>query len=326
MLSRCEDALREHEAARREESNVLLLVPPEAKPHQRAACADELRISNVVCTFTYCRPLGPSSARGNNKNNTNGEDDERVLTLTRLAMLSRGVLAYNPSSFAAAVCNFDEPTGSILLFQSGKAVVAGARDVLSAVLVARRFCHEMSLLGVRGGAVLGFAIQNLVAVASLQGVVDLLRLQNTYSAQVSYNPSLFPGARLRLHGLESSAGLSVFRNGSVVITGASDEAQLYITWYHMRALLLEFLDGNAPPQRSDDYFLDQTADRDEMLHGVSELLRSHESDAAMGAVATTHGGGANGQHEPDDASGDLLWLEQLCAETGLNPDRVEVMQ
>jgi TATA-box binding protein (TBP) (component of TFIID and TFIIIB) len=324
VLAECERNVREHELFT-ETINTLVLFDEEIYAQTESA-AKKVTISNVVCTFSYCKNL----ACDNPETSNTGQ-----LTLWKLTMLSRGLLSYNPSSFAAAVCNFNDPSGSVLLFQSGKAVVAGAKSIKSANLLARRFCHEMYLMGVRNGNMYNFKIQNLVAVANLQQVIDLSLLQESFSAQVSYNPCLFPGARLRLTKLRSSAGLSIFRNGSVVITGASSEPQIFLIWHFMQRFLMFFVKQNLPPQRSDDYFADQNAQRDEMLNAVTEVIRQTETKRVQNVMKQTKtamavdGVVANDESPQNEHSeqraGDAEWLEHLCLTTGLRRNVIEII-
>lgn len=74
-----------------------------------------------------------------------------------------------------------------------------------------------------GCCVLKYQIVNLVASANLNATLDLYNLAVTIP-NIEYEPEQFPGAILKLQ--EPKVSMLLFKNGKVICSGASSEAQI----------------------------------------------------------------------------------------------------
>jgi transcription initiation factor TFIID TATA-box-binding protein len=155
-----------------------------------------VRIENVVASTT----LGAS------------------LDLQSIAYTLKGA-EYEPSQFPGLVYRLKEPTTTVLLFHSGKAVCTGGKswkqidDTLRIV----------SALVRKGGQKLvvrpKIQVQNIVATADLGSEINLNSIALTLGLdRVEYEPEQFPGLICRLE--DPRVVVLLFGSGKMVCTGA----------------------------------------------------------------------------------------------------------
>ena len=131
--------------------------------------------------------------------------------------LSTTYVEYNPKKFAAATARILYPRTTALIFASGNMVCTGAKDEGRARLAGHKYVNALRGAGFKV-RFCNFRIQNLVASASLGGLLKLDELSRDYGACCGYEPDLFPGLVLRVHN--PKVVYLCFRSGKIVITGA----------------------------------------------------------------------------------------------------------
>ncbi|GMH55478.1 hypothetical protein TrRE_jg12847, partial [Triparma retinervis] len=144
---------------------------------------------------------------------------------------------YNPKKFGACVMRLRTPKCTMLLFQSGKCVITGARSSHNAALAARKFAYVLGKVGFKPGAV-DFKMQNIIGTTDVGFPIRLEGVVLKHAKFASYEPELFPGLIYRM--LEPKTVLLIFVSGKVVITGAKSEANLAKAMERIHPVLEEF--------------------------------------------------------------------------------------
>tara|TARA_B100000683_G_C12484312_1_gene552512 strand:- start:509 stop:1174 length:666 start_codon:yes stop_codon:yes gene_type:complete len=156
----------------------------------------EIKIQNCVATFS----LG--------------------LTKLNLKDISQKVqyCDFNPPKFAAMTIRIREPKTTALTFSSGNMVCTGSKDIPNSLLACRKYTRLLQKhIKV---SFQGFRIQNIVASVGVPYPLKLHELAKDHGPYVSYEPSLFPGAVLRVQN--PKVVFLLFRSGKIVVTGAKD--------------------------------------------------------------------------------------------------------
>lgn len=147
---------------------------------------------------------------------------------------------FNRKRFAAVIIRSRRPKIAILLFEIGKMVCTGAKNVDQARFMIFKCIRNLRKIGYTNiDIVNGLHIQNLVASASLPWEMDLPSISNQYTACCSYEPELFPGAILRFTDIAPRTML-LFRSGKMVVTGAKCLAQVIETIAYIVPLIKSF--------------------------------------------------------------------------------------
>ena len=94
-----------------------------------------------------------------------------------------------------------------------------------------------------------YTIVNIVASANLNTTIDLYNLAITIP-NVEYEPEQFPGAILKLK--EPKVSMLLFKNGKVICSGASSEAQIPMAIYKASKMIHE-IQKNVKVQKNADY-------------------------------------------------------------------------
>lgn len=94
-----------------------------------------------------------------------------------------------------------------------------------------------------------YTIVNLVAASNLNATLDLYNLAITIP-NIEYEPEQFPGAILKLK--EPHVSMLLFKNGKVICSGASSEAQISLAIYKASKLIHE-IQKNVKIQKNADY-------------------------------------------------------------------------
>ena len=143
---------------------------------------------------------------------------------------------YRPERFPGLVLRLKRPKTATLIFSTGKMVCTGAKsgkESLSAVL---KVVKELKKTGIIILSKPSFKVENIVASASLGGKVDLEKMAVALR-KTMYEPEQFPGLIYRMD--EPKVVILVFASGSLVVTGAKKEQEVYDTVHKLHGSLEE---------------------------------------------------------------------------------------
>jgi transcription initiation factor TFIID TATA-box-binding protein len=131
---------------------------------------------------------------------------------------------YRPEQFPGLVFRLKRPKTATLIFNSGKMVCTGAKSEKEARRAVMKVIKELKKSGI---IIIGkpeLKIQNIVASASLGGMIDLER--SAYSlGRTMYEPEQFPGLIYRMD--DPKVVILLFASGKLVCTGAKREEDVY---------------------------------------------------------------------------------------------------
>ena len=131
---------------------------------------------------------------------------------------------YRPEQFPGLVFRLKRPKTATLIFNSGKMVCTGAKSEKESRRAVMKVVKELKKSGI---IIIGkpeLKIQNIVASASLGGLIDLER--SAYSlGRTMYEPEQFPGLIYRMS--EPKVVILLFASGKLVCTGAKHEENVY---------------------------------------------------------------------------------------------------
>jgi transcription initiation factor TFIID TATA-box-binding protein len=130
---------------------------------------------------------------------------------------------YNPDQFPGLVYRLQSPKITALIFKSGKMVVTGAKSVKQLVWAVKTILKKLMIKGVPMQGKPQIQIQNIVASANLNVVVDLEKAAFTLPKSM-YEPEQFPGLIYRME--KPRVVLLIFSSGKMVITGAKRESEV----------------------------------------------------------------------------------------------------
>lgn len=141
---------------------------------------------------------------------------------------------YRPEQFPGLVFRLKRPKTATLIFSSGKMVCTGAKSEKEARGAVMKVVKELK----KGGIIIiskpELKIQNIVASASLGGMIDLEKA--AYSlGRTMYEPEQFPGAVYRME--EPKVVILLFASGKLVCTGAKKEEDVYVAVDRLHVLL-----------------------------------------------------------------------------------------
>ncbi len=130
---------------------------------------------------------------------------------------------FNPPKFAAMTIRIREPKTTALTFSSGNMVCTGSKNIDESLFACRKYTRLLQNHGIKV-CFKDFHIQNIVASVGVPFPLKLNQLAQDHGPYVSYEPTLFPGAVLRVEN--PKVVFLIFRSGKVVITGAKDIDQI----------------------------------------------------------------------------------------------------
>jgi transcription initiation factor TFIID TATA-box-binding protein len=131
---------------------------------------------------------------------------------------------YKPNEFPGLVYRLRKPKVSMLVFSTGRLVIAGAKSQNMARRAVLKLVDEFKLNGI---VILGkpdVTIRNVVASAELGHPVDLEDAANALEGTI-YEPDQFPGLIYRFKG--SKLTILIFSSGKLVCAGASSEIEVH---------------------------------------------------------------------------------------------------
>ncbi|MCD6446241.1 TATA-box-binding protein [Candidatus Bathyarchaeota archaeon] len=141
---------------------------------------------------------------------------------------------YRPEQFPGLVFRLKRPKTATLIFNSGKMVCTGAKSEKEARRAVLKVIKELK----KGGIIIigkpELKIQNIVASASLGGMIDLEKA--AYSLErTMYEPEQFPGLIYRMN--EPKVVILLFASGKLVCTGAKREQDVYDAVHKLHEIL-----------------------------------------------------------------------------------------
>jgi transcription initiation factor TFIID TATA-box-binding protein len=143
---------------------------------------------------------------------------------------------YRPEQFPGLVFRLKRPKTATLIFNSGKMVCTGAKSEKEARRAVMKVIKELK----EGGIIIiskpELKIQNIVASASLGGMIDLEKAAYTL-AKTMYEPEQFPGLIYRMD--EPKVVILLFASGKLVCTGAKREQGVYDAVQKLHVILEE---------------------------------------------------------------------------------------
>jgi len=143
---------------------------------------------------------------------------------------------YRPEQFPGLVFRLKRPKTATLIFNSGKMVCTGAKSEVEARRAVMKVVKELKKVGIIIISKPELKIQNIVASASLGGMIDLEKAASTLE-KTMYEPEQFPGLIYRMS--EPKVVILLFASGKLVCTGAKREQDVYDAVQKLHTLLEE---------------------------------------------------------------------------------------
>jgi len=131
---------------------------------------------------------------------------------------------YRPEQFPGLVFRLKRPKTATLIFNSGKMVCTGAKSEKEARRAVLKVISELKKSGIVIINKPELKIQNIVASANLNGMIDLEKSAYTLG-KTMYEPEQFPGLIYRMD--EPKVVILLFASGKLVCTGAKKEEDVY---------------------------------------------------------------------------------------------------
>lgn len=143
---------------------------------------------------------------------------------------------YRPEQFPGLVFRLKRPKTATLIFNSGKMVCTGAKSEKESRRAVMKVVKELK----KGGIIIiskpELKIQNIVASASLGGMIDLEKAAYTLG-KTMYEPEQFPGLIYRMD--VPKVVILLFASGKLVCTGAKKEQDVFDAVHKLHKILEE---------------------------------------------------------------------------------------
>ena len=143
---------------------------------------------------------------------------------------------YRPKQFPGLVFRLKRPKTATLIFNSWKMVCTGAKSEKESKRAVMNVIKELKKSGIIIVGKPEFKIVNMVASASLGGLVDLEKCAITLT-RTMYEPEQFPGLIYRMD--TPKVVILIFATGKLVITGAKTEQDVYEAYKKLHKTLEE---------------------------------------------------------------------------------------
>jgi transcription initiation factor TFIID TATA-box-binding protein len=141
---------------------------------------------------------------------------------------------YRPERFPGLVLRLKRPKTATLIFHSGKMVCTGAKSERDSRRAVMRVIKELKQSGIIIIGKPDLAVVNIVASASLGGIIDLEKAAYVLG-HTMYEPEQFPGLIHRMD--EPKVVILLFSSGNLVCTGAKNEQDVYVAVHTLHATL-----------------------------------------------------------------------------------------
>lgn len=199
-------------------------LPPAEDPE--AARPYYIRVQNVVSTCTVNKRINPCLAA----EACHGRFDDHI--------------------FPAATIPMKWPLATVCAFNSGKLVVAGARDQIQGLAAALLFLNKLRAYTNEDYELFNFHVENVVGSASVGRRMDLARIRREHSIDTEYTSETFAGLSYRP---KPRAELPLFRNrrpvvilfesGRIVICGCYTRDHLVAVFHYIYDFVQPYLRG-----------------------------------------------------------------------------------
>jgi TATA-box binding protein (TBP) (component of TFIID and TFIIIB) len=143
---------------------------------------------------------------------------------------------YNPGRFIGLIFKVKSTGATATLFATGSIVIAGGKSVLNVHDTIVDIIHDLASIGRYDAILCDFKVTNICASIRMKKI-DLIKLAESYPTDVSYETSLFPGAKYYSDGII----FTVHHTGSVFATGFKNEEQMNTAFENIQKKLLLFL-------------------------------------------------------------------------------------
>jgi transcription initiation factor TFIID TATA-box-binding protein len=143
---------------------------------------------------------------------------------------------YRPEQFPGLVFRLKKPKTATLIFNSGKMVCTGAKSEKESRRAVMKVVKELKKGGIIVISKPELKIQNIVASASLGGMIDLEKAAYTLG-KTMYEPEQFPGLIYRMD--EPKVVILLFASGKLVCTGAKQEQDVFDAVHKLHGILEE---------------------------------------------------------------------------------------
>jgi transcription initiation factor TFIID TATA-box-binding protein len=143
---------------------------------------------------------------------------------------------YKPEQFPGLVYRLKKPKTATLIFASGKLVCTGAKSENEARKAVLKVIEDLRKNGLMTTSNVNIQIQNIVASAELNGIIDLEK--SIYALErTMYEPEQFPGLIYRMDN--PKVVMLLFASGKLVCTGAKKELEVVEAVNKLRKILEE---------------------------------------------------------------------------------------
>lgn len=133
-------------------------------------------------------------------------------------------IEYDPNRFPGLIYRLEEPRATVLIFRSGRAVIAGTKSVNDVIRAVKKLIRAFKQINIEIKETPKVQVQNIVATANFHGIIHLEKasylLENTM-----YEPEQFPGLVYRME--KPRAVILFFVSGKAVIAGVRREEDVY---------------------------------------------------------------------------------------------------
>lgn len=143
---------------------------------------------------------------------------------------------YRPEQFPGLVFRLERPKTATLIFTSGKMVCTGANSEKEARKAVNKVIRDLRREEILIDSKTEVKIQNIVASANLEGMVDLENATLTLE-RTMYEPEQFPGLIYRMR--DPKVVILLFASGKLVCTGAKREEDVYVAVNKLRERIEE---------------------------------------------------------------------------------------
>jgi transcription initiation factor TFIID TATA-box-binding protein len=130
--------------------------------------------------------------------------------------------SYEPEQFSGLTYRSNDPPGTVIIFQSGKAICTGAKDRSSCNKIISNLVKKLEFLDIPVNKNCEIQIKNMIFTKNLNQSLNLAKVALSFGLEnIDYEPDDFPGLVYRTE--EPHATLILFESGKVVCTGAVSE-------------------------------------------------------------------------------------------------------
>ena len=166
-------------------------------------------------------------------------NEKKIIDLKLIASKCSNIL-YNPKRFPAVVMRKKDPKTTALIFDTGKMIVTGAKDIEKANTAAIKYTKDIEKAVNKKLTIFEFKVSNIVASCSLPFNVELNDLNNDDDyGRFTTHDEHFPGLIFRVEHPAKMAAL-IFYSGKLVFTGAKDKEALNTAFKNLYAVCERF--------------------------------------------------------------------------------------